>query len=174
MLFHIDEIRNLLTQPLLQTANCDLAKRYSNVKLLYYLRNYLLEMERNRIYEHPVKQQLTEQIATIAAQWFQPRKNVSYSRVKASLDSIALEVLNCLRDKYPNHSIFLTSTKYFSYWKDNNIYDNHWNEAEGTQIMDTLEEYIFDELNFRLPKSRNVKVEYRCIDYVSSIDYKTL
>ncbi|XP_070167478.1 F-box only protein 21-like isoform X2 [Polyergus mexicanus] len=166
MLFHIDEIRNLLTQPLLQTADCDLTERYSNVKLLYYLRNYLVEMKRNRFCEQPVKQQLMEQTATIAAQWFQPRKNVSYSRVKASLDHIALEVLNFLRHKHPNHSIFLTSTKYFSYWKDNNIDDNHWNEAEGTQIMDTLEKYIFGELNFRLPKSRNVKVEYKCIDNV--------
>lgn len=133
----------------------------------------MLEKEWNKFCKQPLKQQLWEQSATIGAQWFQPQKDISYSYVKASLDSIALKVLDYLRKKHPNHSIFSTSTETLSYWEKNNIDDNCWNKIERTQIMDTLKEYLFGELNFRLPKGRNAKVEYHCIDNVT-IDYNTL
>ncbi|XP_070167529.1 F-box only protein 21-like [Polyergus mexicanus] len=165
ILFLIDEINYSLAQSL-QRANYDLAKRYCNVKLLNYLRGFLVDKKWNKFYKRPLRQQLLERSATIVAQELQPQKDVSYSRVKASLDTIALEVLIYLTEKHPDHSIFSLSTKIFSDWEKNNIDDNHWNEAEGTQIMDTLEEYIFGKLNFRLPKTRTTKVEYKCIDNV--------
>ncbi|XP_029672559.1 uncharacterized protein LOC115241139 [Formica exsecta] len=164
--FHIDEIKYLLTQSS-QKADCDLAERYRNIKLLHYLREHLLTKEWNRFCEQPHKQQFLERSATIAAQWFQPQKDVSYSCVKASLDNIALGVLSYLREKHPDHPILSTSAENFSYWKNNNIEDNyHWDEIEGTQIINILEEYIFGKLNFRVPKSKNAKVEYKCIDNV--------
>jgi len=113
------------------------------------------------------REQLLERSATIIAQCFQPQKDVFYSFAKTSLDNIALEVLNCLREKHPDHSIFSTSAENFVYWKNNNIDDNHWDEMEATQIMDALEEYIFDKLNFRPNKSKNTDLEYLCIDNVS-------
>ena len=123
----------------------------------------------SRFKRQPIREQLLEQIATIVAQWFQPKKDVFYSCVKASLDSMALEVLNSLREKHPDHSIFSTSAETLSYWKNNNIDDNHWNETEGTQIMTTPQEYIFGKLNFRRSKWGNwtENFEYMCIDYVS-------
>jgi len=151
-------------------ADCDLkeeAERYCNMKLFLYLRQRSVREKWERFKEQSHREQLLERGATIVAQWFQPQKDVCYSFVRASLDNIALEVLNCLREKHPDHSIFSTSAENFAYWKNNNIDDNHWNEMEGKQIMDTLEEYIFDKLNFRPNKSKNTDLEYMCIDNVS-------
>ncbi|XP_029665723.1 uncharacterized protein LOC115237064 [Formica exsecta] len=117
------------------------------------------------------KNQSLERVVTMVAQWLQPEKDVFYSCIKASLDSIALGVLNCLREKHPDHSIFSTSAEMFSYWKNNNIDDNHWNEAEGMQIIDTLEEYIFSKLNFRSSKWDDTNLEYMCIDNVLKNKY---
>lgn len=114
--------------------------------------------------DYSLREQLTERVATYLAQFLQPYKDVSYSCVKASLDRVAQEVLICLKKKHPNHSIFLASAETFSYWRDNNIFENHWNEAEGTQIMNTLEEYVFGELNFR-PNNLET-LENLCIDNV--------
>ena len=118
--------------------------------------------------EQPLSKQLLEATATIVAQYIQPQKYVFYSSVEASLDNIAQGVLNCLREKHPDHSIFSTSAAAFSCWKNNSIVDtnNHWNEAEGTQIMYTLQEYIFGTLNFRPSKSEDKNLEYMCIDNV--------
>ncbi|XP_029160234.1 uncharacterized protein LOC114932245 [Nylanderia fulva] len=107
-----------------------------------------------------------EEIFTLLAQYFQPRKNVRHSNVKISLDRIAQGVLDCLKKIHPNHSIFSTSTAIFSYWENNNIDDNHWDEAESIQIMDTLQEYIFGKLNFRSCSRYDAKLEYMCIDNV--------
>ncbi|XP_029163652.1 uncharacterized protein LOC114935058 [Nylanderia fulva] len=107
-----------------------------------------------------------EEVATITIQRMQPEKDICYEYVKSSLDSIAEAVLNCLREKHPNHSIFSTSAETFSYWRNNNIGDNHWDEAESTQIMDTIEEYIFGKLNFRLCQETDRNVENLCIDNV--------
>ncbi|XP_072763656.1 F-box only protein 21-like [Anoplolepis gracilipes] len=120
--------------------------------------------------------QVLERSALLVAQHLQSfQKYISYSSITTSLDNIAEEVLNSLKKKLPDHSIFLTPTEHFSYWKDNNIFDNYWNEAEGTQIMDTLEEYIFGTLNFRQNKSRavewNIQIKWKCIDYVLKYKY---
>lgn len=110
-----------------------------------------------------------ERAATILSQWFQPEKDILYSFVKASLNNIAQEVLNCLRKKNPDHSIFSMSSENFSYWENNLIDDNHWNEKEGMQIIDALEEYIFQELNFRSNKLSNTKkLEHMFIDDVNN------
>lgn len=133
------------------------------------MRQCLVKKKLYRYTNQCYKSQLLERIVTMAAQWFQPDKDIFYSRVEASLDNIALEVLDCLRKNYPNHSICSTAfSQFFSYWKNNNIDDNYWNEAEGTQIIDTLREYMIDK--FRSNKwgmSANTKLEYMCIDNVS-------
>jgi len=56
-----------------------------------------------RFKEQSDREQLLERGATIVAQWFQPEKDVFYSFVKVSLNNIALEVLNCLRERHPDH-----------------------------------------------------------------------
>ncbi|EFN65931.1 F-box only protein 21 [Camponotus floridanus] len=145
-------------------AGCDLTERYCNIKLFYYLRYHLIREYWERFEEQPHKKLLLELGATIIVQRFQPQKDVFYSIIKTSLDNIALEVLNYLREEHPDHSIFSTTAENFAYWKNNNIDDNHWDEMEGTQIMNALEEYIFDKLNFKLNKSKNI--DYMCIDNV--------
>ncbi|XP_029679895.1 uncharacterized protein LOC115245628, partial [Formica exsecta] len=169
--FFIDEIRNLLIQSPRRT-DYDLTERYCNIKMFHFMRQCLVRKKLYRYTNQSYKSQLLEQIATMAAQWFQPEKDVFYSSVKASLDSITLEVLNCLRKKHPDHSIFSTSAEIFSYWKNNNIDNNQWNEAEGTQLMDTLEEYIlgkFRPCNWGM--FPNTKLEYLCIDNVLKNKY---
>lgn len=121
--------------------------------------------------ELPAREQLLELIATVVAQFIQYQNDVLYSHVNASLDSFALEIQNLLREEYPDHSIFSTSAETFSYWKTNNIDENHWNEVEGTQIMDTLDKYIFDNLKFQPSRSEDINVKYLCIDNVSNYRY---
>ncbi|XP_029665661.1 uncharacterized protein LOC115237035 [Formica exsecta] len=169
--FFIDEIRNLLIQFPRRTG-CDLTERYCNIKMFHFMRQCLVRKKLYRYTNQSYKNQLLERIVTMAAQWFQPEEDVFYSSVKASLDSIALEVLDCLKEKHPDHSIFSTSAEIFSYCENNNIDDNHWNEAEGTQIMDTLEKYTL--VKFRPCKwkmSSNTKLEYMCIDNVLKNKY---
>ncbi|XP_025262488.1 F-box only protein 21-like [Camponotus floridanus] len=161
--FFMDEIKSLLAQSP-RRAGCDLTERYCNIKLFYYLRYHLIREYWERFEEQPHKKLLLELGATIIVQRFQPQKDVFYSIIKTSLDNIALEVLNYLREEHPDHSIFSTTAENFAYWKNNNIDDNHWDEMEGTQIMNALEEYIFDKLNFKLNKSKNI--DYMCIDNV--------
>jgi len=89
----------------------------------------------------PIEKQLVERQVTIVAQCFQP--HLSYSVIKTWLDDIAQDVLTRLKIKYPSHPIFSMSSEQFLFWKTNNIYDNYWDPTESTQIMRTLEEYVF-------------------------------
>lgn len=111
------------------------------------MRQCLVKKKFHRFINQSYKYRVLERIFTMVAQFVQPEKDVFYSNVEASLDNIASEVLKCLREKHPDHSILSISPEIWSYWKNNNIHDNHWNEPEGTQIMDTLEEYIFSKFH---------------------------
>lgn len=135
--------------------------------MFHYLRQCVLWGKWKGFQDKPVGKQLMEQAATILAQYLQPEKDIFFSRIKASLDIMKENILKLLRKKYPDHSIFWTSAENFSHWESNNIDDNHWNESEGIQIMDTLDEYIFSELNFRPNESEDKKLEHSCIDNVS-------
>ncbi|XP_029161290.1 uncharacterized protein LOC114933021 [Nylanderia fulva] len=117
-------------------------QEFCNIKMSHYEKISSIRNELDRYIQKPEREQLLEETCTFIAQRIQPRKDVCYTNVSASLDTIAQEVLTCLRLKHPNHSIFSTSEETFSYWKSNNIKDNHWDETESTQIMDTLQEYI--------------------------------
>ncbi|XP_072758260.1 uncharacterized protein [Anoplolepis gracilipes] len=154
----MDEIKSLLMRSP-RRAGCDLRKRYFIIQMLAMLNRMKL------YYIDPMSidlELLTEHYAIILAKKLQLRKIVSYSSVKASLDSITYEVLKCLREKHPDHSIFSMPAKDFYYWKIN--VENTWNETEGTQIINSISEYILGKLNFRLNKSKELK--YMCIDYV--------
>ncbi|KAL6420619.1 hypothetical protein ACFW04_014647 [Cataglyphis niger] len=163
--FFIDEFKNLLTQPLL--TDCNLTEKYCNIKMFRFMRQCLVKKKFYRFLNQSYKYQVLERMFTMVAQFVQPEKDIFYSNIEASLDNIASEVLKCLREKHPDHSILSTSAEIYLYWKNNNIDDNHWTETEGTQIMDTLEEYIFSK--FYLNKwrlSSDTKLEYMCIDSV--------
>jgi len=92
----------------------------------------------------PKEKLLLEKQITIIAQYFQP--HVSYSIIDTWLNDIAQEVLSRLKNKYPTHSAFSTSSEQFTLWRDNNINDNFWNPTEAKQIMCILEEIIFSDL----------------------------
>lgn len=138
------------------------------MKLFHYLRQWSVREKWEKFKEQPPREQLLERTATIFSQWRQPQKDVYYSCVKSSLDNIAQGVLNCLKEKHPDHLIFSTSAENFSYWRNNNIDDNYWNEEEGAQIMDTIQEYIVGILKFRSNESIYTNLEkFLCIDNVS-------
>lgn len=143
--FLIDEIMSFLAQ---SSRDTNLTHRYYIKKLLRHLRQCHLKDIWQNFINCSDKQQLLEQAATIVAQWYQPRKHVSYSRVKASLANIAQQVLECLKKEHPAHSIFSTSAELFSFWEHNNIDDNQWDSIEGKQIIDTLRKVLFDEVGF--------------------------
>lgn len=143
--FLTDEIMSFLAK---SPSDCNLTHRYYIKKLLRYLRQCHLKDIWKKIINYSDKQQLLEQAATIVAQWYQPRKHVSYSRVKASLADIAQQVLECLKKKNPEHPIFLTSAEQFSSWEHNNVDDNQWDSIEGKQIIETLREVLFDKVGF--------------------------
>ncbi|XP_029169421.1 uncharacterized protein LOC114939322 [Nylanderia fulva] len=132
----------------------------------HYAKLSSIRNELDRYTQKLERELLFEETCTFIAQQIQPRKDVCYTNVSTSLDPIAQEVLNRLREKHPNHSIFSTSEETFSYWKTNNIKDNHWDQTESMQIMDTLQEYIFDTLNFRVCILVPEDIKCFCIDYV--------
>ncbi|XP_072752068.1 uncharacterized protein [Anoplolepis gracilipes] len=180
--FLVDEIENLLAQS--PRRGCDLTERYCNTQLCIFLHLKRVYTRLHRFYfKQSDREQLLELLATIFARKFQLQES-SYSCVKMSLDNIAQEILNCLRQKYPDHSIFSMFAENFSYWKNNNIYESYWNKAEGTKILDTLEEYLFGKLNFRAcsleqlrctvaddPTNLKEFKRYMCIDYVLENKY---
>ncbi|XP_029174756.1 uncharacterized protein LOC114943341 [Nylanderia fulva] len=166
-MFYIEEIKCLFTQSP-RGIDCKSIERYCNIKMSHYEKLSSIRNELDRYIKKPEKGQLLEEICTFIAQRIQPRKDVCYTNVSASLDTIAQEVRNRLREKHPNHSIFSTSEETFYDWKTNNIEDNQWDETESTQIMDTLQEYIFGTLNFRQcisPFSPD-DIKWICIDYI--------
>ncbi|XP_029160232.1 F-box only protein 21-like isoform X2 [Nylanderia fulva] len=161
--FYNNEIESLLNQSP-RTNGCDLTERYINEKFFYYMKQCWLKKEWD-IYELlPDNYKLLEQAVTIIAQSIQLQKNLYYLHIKESLDNIVQEILNCLKEKHPNHPIFSISAETRIYWENNNIDENHWNEKEGTQIMDTFQEYIFGKLNFQ--SNGGFTSEDMCIDNV--------
>ncbi|XP_029164524.1 uncharacterized protein LOC114935792 [Nylanderia fulva] len=135
------------------------------------MRKYNLQLELDKFDGLGDRLRLMEWIAYNVAQTIKIQKDVSYAYVVESLDNIALEVQNYLKEKHHDHSIFSTSVETFSYWKSNNIYNNHWNEVEGIQLIDTLNEYMFSKLNFRPCKVDDTNLEYMCIDNVLKSRY---
>ncbi|XP_029169418.1 uncharacterized protein LOC114939320 isoform X2 [Nylanderia fulva] len=169
-MFYIEEIKCLLTQ--FPQIDRNSFERYCNIEKSHYVKLSSIGNDLDRYREKPEREQLLEVTCTFVVQQIQLRKNVCYTNISASLDTIAQEVLIFLREKHPNHSIFSTSEETFSYWKTNSIEDNHWDETESTQIMDTLQEYIFGILNFRpCSYSRKVDLKSLCIDYVLQSKY---
>ncbi|XP_029169598.1 uncharacterized protein LOC114943342 isoform X2 [Nylanderia fulva] len=171
-MFYIEEIKCLLTQ-FPQKIDCNSIQEFCNIEMSHYEKLSSIRNELDRYIKKLESEQLLEETCTFIAQGIQPRKDVCYTNVSASSDTIAQEVLNCLKVKHPNHSIFSTSREIFSYWKNNNIKDNHWDETESTQIMDTLQEYIFSILNFRacISSFAPEDIKWICIDYVLQTKY---
>ncbi|XP_029156981.1 uncharacterized protein LOC114929579 [Nylanderia fulva] len=132
--------------------------------MFHFLRQCLVNAKWEKFKKKPHSKQLIERMATIVAQWLQPEKEVLFSSIKASLNNIKQKVLNRLRNKYPDHLIFSTSADKFLYWENNNIDNNYWNKAEGIQIMDALQEYIFHDSNFQQMTSEDKKLKHSCID----------
>ncbi|XP_029162645.1 uncharacterized protein LOC114934173 [Nylanderia fulva] len=166
-MFYIEEIKCLLT-PFQKGIDRKSIERYCNIEMSHYEKLSSIRNELDRYRKKLEKEQLLEETCTFMSKYIQVREDVCYTNVSASLDTIAQEVRNRLRNKHLNHSIFSMSDETFSYWNTNNIKDNHWDETESTQIMDTIQEYIFSILNFRAcacpfpPKD----IKCICIDYV--------
>jgi len=118
----------------------------------------------------PKEKQLLEKQITIIAQYFQPC--VSYSIIDTWLNDIAQEVLTCLKNRYPTHSVFSTSSEQFTLWRYNNINDNFWNLTEAKQIMYILEimlsNFIVHQVHQLLV---TLEVERKYVNFVSYFFY---
>lgn len=111
----------------------------------------------------PVKQQTWEQIATFVAQWCQPCKHILYSNIVKTLDEIAQQVLQFLKEQHPRHRIYSTPVQKLSFWKDN-IDDNQWNAKESRQIINAICMVIFKKLKFQV-KMRDTLNQYECFEH---------
>ncbi|XP_067211322.1 F-box only protein 21-like [Linepithema humile] len=143
--FFVNELIRLLTESPMES---DLTQRYYAEKLLSYLQHYRLRKKVHEFLNYPEKQQILEKAAFILAQWYQPQKYVSYLYVSTSLDKIAQQVLECLKNNYSAHPICSISREQLSFWKNNNIDDNHWNSIEGSQIIESLCKVLYNKLDF--------------------------
>lgn len=155
--FLMDELLYLIAMcPLL--PNCNLTHKYYSKKLLPYVHQSHLKDVWQKFINYPKEQQLLEQAAIIVAQWYQAQKRIFHLDVEASLDKIAQQVLEDLKNTNRNHPIFSTSAKQFSFWKYNNINDNQWSRKDEKQIIDVLQMVLFDKLGFRGPPIPNSNI----------------
>ncbi|XP_072747731.1 uncharacterized protein [Anoplolepis gracilipes] len=130
----IKSIRKLQYYLHLMSENklCDITKKKLECLLHFIAENsmiyYFVYDELNRI---------------ISAKLPWSRPTLTTNIIKTWLNDITQEFLSRLKQKYPAHSIFLTSFEQLSFWKDNNIYDHFWNTVETKQIMDELRAFIY-------------------------------
>ncbi|XP_067211787.1 F-box only protein 21-like isoform X1 [Linepithema humile] len=117
--------------------------------LLSYLQFYRLRSVWDKFMNYPKQQQILEDAAVILVHLYQPLNFLSSRSVRRSLDNIAQHVLEYLKNECPTHSIFSISAEQFSFWKYNNIDDNHWNNTEARQILESLCKVLHNKLGFR-------------------------
>ncbi|XP_024888064.1 F-box only protein 21-like [Temnothorax curvispinosus] len=152
-------------------SNCNLTHQYYSKKLLPYIHQRHLKDVWQTFMNFPKEQQLLELVAIIVARWYQPLKRFFTSEVETSLDNIAQQVLEDLKNAHCDHPIFSTSAKQFSFWKYN-INDNQWSRKDEEQIINVLRTVLFDKLHFRGPpvlesnELLDPKAEYFLIDCV--------
>ncbi|EFN72862.1 hypothetical protein EAG_04248, partial [Camponotus floridanus] len=123
----------------------------SNLTLIYnfglifhWIRQYRLIYKQIKFIHVPKEKLLLEKQVIIIAQYF--HSYVPYSIIDRWLNDIVQIVLSRLKNKYATHSVFSTSSKQFTFWRNNNINDNFWNPIDANQIISVLEETIFSEL----------------------------
>nr|XP_012220232.1 PREDICTED: F-box only protein 21-like isoform X2 [Linepithema humile] len=136
--FFVNELI-LLLLPSIKNMSCKLDIRQTYYLVLFFcLHRYHLKKKWYKFINYPEKRQILEEAATILVQWYYPLNHVSYMSVRTSLDNIAQKVLEYLINHYPAHPIFSISAEQFSFWKYNNIDDNHWHGLEARQILESL------------------------------------
>ncbi|XP_029673091.1 uncharacterized protein LOC115241466 [Formica exsecta] len=143
----------------------DLTYRYNFDLIFNCLKQYRFIYKISKFMNKPRKKRLLEELLTIIAQYFEPC--ISCSVIKTWLDNIAQEVLYRLKNKYPEHSIFMMSTEQLSFWRDNNIDDHFWDRTEEMQITEilitftnsSLESLFVDKL-CQLLTTLNIKNKY--------------
>ncbi|XP_071572589.1 F-box only protein 21 isoform X2 [Temnothorax nylanderi] len=166
----VDELIYLIEMtPVL--PNCNLTHQYYSKKLLPYIHRRHLKDVWQTFMNFPKEQQLLELVAIIVARWYQPLKRFFTSEVETSLDNIAQQVLEDLKNAHCDHPIVSTSAKQFSFWKYN-INDNQWSRKDEEQIINVLRTVLFDKLHFCGPpvlesnELLDPKAEYFLIDCV--------
>ncbi|XP_067216518.1 F-box only protein 21-like [Linepithema humile] len=124
--------------------------KYEAHRFLSYLHLYCLKIKWHKFVNYCKQKQILEEAATILAQCYEfdhSQEYMSYMYMRTSLDNIAQQVLEYLKNKYPAHPIFSISAEQFSFWKYNNIDDNHWNSTEGRQILESLCKVLQNKLS---------------------------
>ncbi|EFN63134.1 hypothetical protein EAG_10866, partial [Camponotus floridanus] len=122
----------------------NLTVKYYFGLIYHWLKQYRLVYKQTKFIYMPKEKLLLEKQINIIVEYFQPY--VSYSVLDKWLNDVAQEVLSCLKNKYPTHSIFSTPFEQFTLWRNNNINDNFWNLTEAKQIMCILDEIMFSDL----------------------------
>lgn len=142
----------------------------NSMLLIRYLKQYRFKCQLEKYVKKPKKKQFLEELLTHVIQYFIPQ--VSYLFINIWIDHVVYEVLYRLIMSHHEHSIFKKSPEDFSIWSDNDNKPNYWNEMESTQIMDTLEKFVFSELDghflmFRMLYELNFFHNPRPNDFVS-------
>lgn len=145
----------------------NLTHRYYALKVVRYLKQSHLKNEWQMFISLPLKQQTLERGATIVAQWSQPERHVSHTMISSSLDNIAEQTKELLREQYPAHSIFSVPKERFAFWKNNILDNNQWNVSETRQVTDALCKVLFQKLGFYGNSEMYYSSENSFIDRVS-------
>ncbi|XP_067211301.1 F-box only protein 21-like isoform X2 [Linepithema humile] len=136
---------------LLEQSSMESDMKYHADTLLFYLHFYGIKNKWHKFVNYCKVERILENTVTILAQCDQSHRSqeyMSYMHVRTSLDNIAQQVLEYLKNKYPAHPIFLVSAEQFSFWKYNNIDDNYWNGIEASQILESLCKVLQNKLGF--------------------------
>ncbi|KAL6427796.1 hypothetical protein ACFW04_008314 [Cataglyphis niger] len=152
--FVLDEIlRKSCTFNSIWMRGNDFTRDYNSFLLIRYLKQYRLKCKLEKYVKKPRKKQFLEELLTIVAQYF--HLQISYTFINIWINDIVNEVLYQLLMSHHEHSIFKKSSEDFSTWSDSDSkIPNYWNETESKQIMDTLEKFVFSQLDrhFYLPR----------------------
>ncbi|KAM0734481.1 F-box only protein 21 [Formica fusca] len=176
--------RNVFTDPL-RLPGFNLSHEYNYHILRRCLQQYRLKYMIKRYVSKPKEKQFLEELLTIVAQYFRPQ--LSYTFINIWINNIVQEILNRLLISHGTHSIFsiFWSFEDLYIWSHNNT-GNFWDETESMQIMDTIEKFIFSELDnhylykillyvirfYGLPTSRFSNVKYHCFrKYLLTVTY---
>ncbi|XP_050459530.1 uncharacterized protein LOC126855708 [Cataglyphis hispanica] len=143
----VEEIlqKKYFTSNSIWTNGKDLTHDYNSTIFIRYLKLYSLKYNLEKYAKKPKKKQLLEEVLTIVVQYFHPY--ISYTFIDMWINDIVHEVLEHLIMSHHKHSIFKKTSEDFSIWSEDDTIPNYWNEMESKQIMDTLEKFVFSQLD---------------------------
>lgn len=128
-------------------SKSNLTERYYSIKIFEHLNDCIFGINWQRYKEKPHQKQRLEDIIVIILQWCHPDKYINQSVFDKFIDNIVQEVLQSLKDEYPQHPILSISDKQFLIWRNKYIEKNFWCEKDAKSIKWVLDK-IFVKFDF--------------------------